>query len=422
MVSIIKQKLIKFLIRAGIICYLFLLKLPRMLGIIKPSKEIMNGVVLMTGTFYSNNWIITHLRPLALSEQCSKVFMVTENILPEIEKVQPIYPPTILKRVFGGDIARILTFCWLAAIHKPDFIGGFHLLVNGLIAALTAQWLGKRSIYICGGGPREVLGGGYKTDNKIFKQLQKYDSVIEKKLLEAAGYFDVIVVMGNSARNFFVDNGVVANFAILPGGFDGRKFFPATSSKEFDLIMVGRLSPIKRVDRLVEALVQIKTVLPDITATIVGDGPSRAALENYAKKLGVEGNLKFVGHQDNVEYWLKQSKIFLLTSDAEGVSQAMIEAMLSGNPVVVPDVGDLKDLVRDGVNGYLVKSNTAEEFAVKIGQLIQDKDLRIRLGKSARKDALRYDVKKASELWDHLLWGAFQKSRSNLVSNIRRKY
>jgi glycosyltransferase involved in cell wall biosynthesis len=97
-------------------------------------------------------------------------------------------------------------------------------------------------------------------------------------------------------------------------------------------------------------------------------------LKDQAHRLGIAENVEFLGKQQNVTPILLRSKIFLLTSQSEGLSIAMAEAMAAGAVPVVADVGELGDLVANGENGYLVPPDRIEEYAAKVTTLLQDPD------------------------------------------------
>src|SRR5262245_15874388 len=107
---------------------------------------------LLTGTFYSEGWILNHLRPLANSPACARIWLVSNLSLPTIPKVTNVPVSNGLKRLLGQTPARLLVFVITAIRCRPDFVGGFHLLLNGLSASLVAQLMHSRSIYFCGGG------------------------------------------------------------------------------------------------------------------------------------------------------------------------------------------------------------------------------------------------------------------------------
>jgi len=358
--------------------------------------------ILITGTFYSDNWLESHLRPLALSSRCSRVVMVASKPVPRIGKVEAIYPPVWLCKMFGEVGGRLTTFVWTAVKIRPQVVGGFHLLINGMVASLVARIIGARSLYFCGGGPREVMGGGYATESRIFNKIRTPDPVLERQLLKAVNTTDMVITMGSGAAGYFRGQGISSNIFINPGGFDGKRYHPADTSPSIDLILIGRLSRVKRVDMFLEAIKNAKEFIPDISAVIVGDGPERASLEKMSIDMGLESKVSFVGHQPDVASWIRKSKIFVLTSDSEGVSLAMMESMLCGVPPIVSDVGDLSDIVIDGTNGYLVSERTPAAFSEKFVQLLSDEGRLKRFSKEARITAGKYELETVSRKWDDI--------------------
>ncbi len=310
--------------------------------------------ILLTGTFHAAGWATAHLSPLAASASCNRLHVVSTYPLPDIPKVVPIYPPAWLRRSIGDVPARLLTFAAVALRRRPHVIGGFHLLVNALLASVLARILRARSLYFCVGGPLELLDGGIWAENRVFSLLETPDPVLQRYLLRSVASFDAVITMGRSAVRFFRQQHVSTRFHVVPGGIDARRFRPARKTPVTDLILVGRLAEIKRVNVFLQAVAIASRSLPDLTAVIVGDGELRDPLCEMADSLGLQDRVRFVGQQSDISEWLRQARVFVLTSDSEGLALSMMEAMACGLPVVVSDVGDLPDLVRDGLNGYLV--------------------------------------------------------------------
>lgn len=357
--------------------------------------------VLLTGTFYSDNWIETHLRPMGQASSIARVTMVASTPVPELPGVEPVYASPRLVRLVGSSAARLLVFMHVAVRQRPDVIGGFHLLINGLLAILLARILRRKSLYFCGGGARELEGGGHLTENSIYRRLGSPSPYVEGRLRAAVTRCDFIITMGNSVKAYFLDAGAFGHVEVLPGGFDAVRFQPGKEPPKYDLVLVGRLSPVKRVDILLLAMKEIAD--SSIRAVVVGDGPSRQMLSELAENCGISGQVDFVGWQDDVGAWLRQSRIFVLTSDSEGLSQAMVQAMLCGLPAVVTHVGDLQDLVVDGANGYLIEPGNVAACAARIRGLLAEPGLRDTLGEQARADAARLSVDSVATAWDRIL-------------------
>lgn len=361
--------------------------------------------ILLTGSFHSDDWLTAHLRPLALSDRCARIRMVASAPVPPIEKVTPIYPPPWLARVVGLVPARLAVF-FFTGLRKPAHVtGGFHLLVNGLGAALLGRLTGSRAFYFCVGGPAEVENGGLLSESRLFSKMETPDPIVERYLLKAVAAFDLVITMGTRAGGYFRERGVQTTFHRISGGIDTARFRPSLTPRTIDLIFVGRLVPVKRIDLLLETIKYVHDVLPEVRATIVGDGPLRKCLEQQARELGIGASAVFVGHQRDVAAWIQQARLFVLTSDSEGLSLSLVEAMLCGLPAIVSAVGDLGDLVEDDVNGYLVSDRSPQAFAARIVDLLTDSDRWTRFSQAARSSAERYGIAEASALWSALLAG-----------------
>ena len=359
--------------------------------------------IMLTGRFDSDNWILAHLKPLAASKECSRVWMISTNPVPALPKVVAIYPPKLLIKVLGVTQARLWTFLWAAMRKRPHIVGGFHIMVNGIAAAIVGRLAGARPMYFCVGGPAEIDDGGIHSADGYFTKMETADAVAGKRLLKIVSKFDTIITMGTKAVGFFRDKGIDTNFHVVPGGIDPIRFQPAKGDKKYDLILTGRLVEVKRIDVFLQAIKNVVEKIPDVRSVIVGDGKLRDELHSLSVDMRIEHNVSFAGHQDNVESWLQKSKIFVLTSDSEGLSLSVMEAMMCGLPAVVSDVGDLSDLVEDGINGYLVPRRSPEFFAARIVELLLDKQKLKAFSNAARQSSLRYTTEAITEKWDRII-------------------
>jgi L-malate glycosyltransferase len=366
------------------------------------------ATVLLTGTFYTDAWITTHLRPLAAAAACAKVIMVASRPLPHMLKVEAAYPPRWLRALAGASGSRTVYFVFLALRLRPDVVGGFHILLNGLLAAVLAPIIGARSLYFCGGGQREIEGGGYRTENRLYRRLAYPDPLVERWLIDAARRFDIIVTMGSSGRDYFLAMHPRGRVVIVPGGFDDQLFAPAVDRQvRYDLVLVGRLSPVKRVDLLLRTMASLRDRGLALQAVVVGDGPSRPDLERVTAALGLSKNVSFVGFRDDVNVWLQASRVFILTSESEGLSQAMIQGMLCGLPVVVTNVGDLRDLVDHGRSGLLIDEPHEQRLLAELESLFGKPELIPAMGLAARAKARSLSVDSVSRRWSEYLAGRF---------------
>ena len=359
--------------------------------------------IILTGRFDSANWILAHLGPLSASGECKCLWMVSTNPVPPMPKVVPIYPPKWLAKILGTTPARLLTFAWAALRRRPHIVGGFYLIANGIAAALAGYLAGARSMYFCVGGPAEIEDGGVHSTDNISGNMETADRVVEKRLLRIVEQFDMIVTMGSKAVAFFRDKAIQTEFQVVAGGIDSGRFHPDQEEPQFDLILTGRLAPIKRLDVFLQAVKRIAERLPEVKAAVVGDGELRDNLEIVTRELGIEDNVVFAGRQQDMASWLNRAKVFVLTSDSEGLSLSMMEAMMCGLPAVVSDVGDLGDLVESGANGYLVPRRSPQLFAERLVELLSDEEKLGTFSQAAHRSALRYETQATIRQWDTIL-------------------
>jgi sugar transferase (PEP-CTERM/EpsH1 system associated) len=174
-----------------------------------------------------------------------------------------------------------------------------------------------------------------------------------------------------------------------------------------DQVLVGtiaRLDPVKRLDILLHAL----RSLPNVYAVIIGDGPERARLTALSEGLGLVDRVHFAGHQGNVWPWLAALDVFALSSDWEGMSNALLEAMAAGLPVVATAVGGTPDVVMDGATGLLVPRRDPAALVEALASLMNDADMRRSMGQAGQERVFQHFsigrmVEQTQDLYEQLL-------------------
>jgi glycosyltransferase involved in cell wall biosynthesis len=175
------------------------------------------------------------------------------------------------------------------------------------------------------------------------------------------------------------------------------------SADRFTVGWVGRMTGIKRTDDVLLALRRLRERGVDAALCMVGDGPDRTHVERRAKELGVARHCFFLGYQDDVAPFFAAFDAFLLPSGNEGTPVTAIEALAAATPVVATNVGGVPDVVRDGVDGFLVEAGDVEGLAERLERLALDPELRRRLGEAGRARVLpRYAVERLVDDVDRL--------------------
>jgi glycosyltransferase involved in cell wall biosynthesis len=180
----------------------------------------------------------------------------------------------------------------------------------------------------------------------------------------------------------------LARLGVDPGGLTPGEFRAAPDP--FEILSVGQLVPIKAHRILLEAVARVARELAGVRLRLVGDGPERKGLEEYAISLGLGDRVRFEGALtfDRVVELYRLADLFVLSSFDEGVPVVLMEAMAMEVPCVATRITGIPELIRDGVDGLLVAPSDVEGLAEAILRLVRDPDLRLRLGKAARQRIL----------------------------------
>jgi glycosyltransferase involved in cell wall biosynthesis len=164
--------------------------------------------------------------------------------------------------------------------------------------------------------------------------------------------------------------------------------------KEIDVLLVGRLVPSKGIPTLLEALARVRQTRPEVRASILGNGPLKAALERRIAELDLTENVELLAQlesADDVARLYNRARVLVCASTAEGGPRVTAEAMACGVPVISTPVGVMPDLVRDSENGLLFQWDAAE-LAAELELLLADDGLRERLGEAGRESVQGFDA------------------------------
>ncbi|MCX5679738.1 MAG: glycosyltransferase [Candidatus Omnitrophica bacterium] len=144
-----------------------------------------------------------------------------------------------------------------------------------------------------------------------------------------------------------------------------------------DLVIgfIGRLSKEKSIDTVLFAVKKTLVSLKDVKFLIVGEGSQKDSLLNIAEKLGINDRIIFAGYQKEVEGIYGVLDLYVSASLKEGLPNSILEAQAMGVPCIVTDISGNNDIIKNGVNGYLIKPGDHETLSRKIVALLEDKDL-----------------------------------------------
>jgi glycosyltransferase involved in cell wall biosynthesis len=237
---------------------------------------------------------------------------------------------------------------------------------------------------------------------------------VEQTLARTA---DVLVAVSPEVRDELVELGIAPRekFAVIRLGipleerlgdptadadYRGAYGIPADS---FVVGWVGRMTGVKDTGAVLDIVGAAREQGVNAVLCMVGDGPDRVRLEQRAHDLGIARSCYFVGYQEDVAGYYRLFDAFLLPSVNEGTPVSAIEALASGTPVVANRVGGVPDVVRDGVDGFLVEQGDVVAAGQRIAALARDARLRKKLGGAGRARVLeRYAVSRLVDDVDRL--------------------
>src|SRR5260370_5112919 len=229
----------------------------------------------------------------------------------------------------------------------------------------------------------------------------EFDDVAVSYLAERVGHAALVCPISHYGASQLMrasDSRYWDKVEVTPVGVDTGVFVPPLdrgNSERFEVLFVGRLVHAKGLQILLAAAHRLVREGRRIRLRLVGDGPERPGLERRIAELSLELNVELMGslNQDRLRQLYRESDLFVLTSFAEGVPVVLMEAMAMEIPCVATWITGVPELIRHGIDGWLVAPGDFEEAADAIAHLMDDPILRRRLGSSARERILeKYDL------------------------------
>ena len=293
-----------------------------------------------------------------------------------------------------------------ATDRKRRLLGLYYFLE----AALVADWVRKESLphlHVHFATPASTVGLiASKLSNTplsitIHGPDEFYD-VSRYHLAEKIAGCTFLRVIGKFARSQLMKYSPVeqwAKFEVTPLGVDPNRFAarpPRKRGKVFEILCVGRLVPAKGQHVLIQAVARLAKKEEPVFLRLVGDGPDRESLQEQAESLGVRDRVLLEGpvNQDHIQEYYRRADVFVLPSFAEGIPIVLMEAMAMEVPCITTRITGIPELIRDGIEGFLVTPSDDEELALAIARLIREPDLCRTLGEAGRRRILAcYDLR-----------------------------
>lgn len=212
----------------------------------------------------------------------------------------------------------------------------------------------------------------------------------------------IICVSAEAGAAFDNKYGLVEKTLVIPNLIDRNLIIRKSEEKEvrknkFTLINIGRLVPVKNQARLIEMMSILRSRGRDAELWILGDGPLRCSLERMARDHGVADCVRFCGFQSNPYPWLRQADLYVMSSDAEGYSLTISEALCLGVPVVTTPAVRTEELKNSGA--VEIADFSSSSLATMVESLMIDQKKRTECARNAREYSKRFQ---ASEVMDEI--------------------
>ena len=296
--------------------------------------------------------------------------------------------------------AQALTIWYLFRLvrsQRISLIGSTEPLYLGMIGLLLAR-INRVPLVVTIIANHDAM---YETlGQATYPRLFRYRSVerwIERRVLSSA---DMVVVGSEDNRQYALDNGARADRVrqfrfgelIHPSHFqepDERRTVReelGIGERPF-LLTVSRLARVKHPEDVIEVLAEARKIEPSLVAVIVGDGPMRSELEQRARDLGVDDSLILAGTRD--QPWIARALASASVIVSPVTGRALVEASLSGRPIVAYDFEWQSEFISSGHDGMVVPYRDIKEMAAAVCRLLHEPDLADELGARGRQKTLQ---------------------------------
>lgn len=373
---------------------------------------------------------IEHLAE-ALRGRGHTVYIFAPTYEDQVEEPYVIRYPSFPIKVAGAPVPNVLTGIFIKKVRELniDVIHVHHPAIVGNVALSIRKKLGVPVVF--------TYHTRYEAYLHYINGLEKVEQstgFINWYLHHFCNQCDLLVAPTPGILDYLQKERMKPPIQVMPTGIPMENFLPEQESvaairqqylgtADYLTCTVSRLAKEKNLDFQIRGLSCLKRLLKKKGRTfrhmIIGDGPEKKILMRQIEELGLTENIIFIGNVDNQEIknYQAASDAFLFTSKSETQGIVLLEAMAVGNPVVAVEASGVRDVVKDGVNGYLTEEDTYW-WAERTRMVLEEVAKREQLSQAARETAESYSeeevARQAEQYYRNVCIGAME----NAVDNI----
>lgn len=316
-----------------------------------------------------------------------------------------VYMPRLQRQLAPLDDVRTFLLLYRTFKRLRPRIVHTHMAKAGLLARLAAAAF---NLTRGAAPPARVVHTyhGHVLEGYFSPAMSRVFVMLEQLLAHVS---DALIAISPAIRRELIDNyriGSAEQYRVVPLGFDLTALLHVGEAERraarcrLDIpadvpvvTTVGRVTQIKQPRLFLDTIARLLPAWPTLTALIAGDGDARDDAQAYAKTLGIDGHVRWLGWRQDLATIYGATDVFLLTSRNEGTPVALIEAMASAVPGVSTDVGGVKDVIETPALGVLAPAGDIAALATGVARLLADEALRHDMGARARASvAARYSI------------------------------
>lgn len=324
-----------------------------------------------------------------LSNNNDVTILSIKNIKPEYEIDKKVEIVNVDSKDNKGKISKILFRLYnlnkILKVNKPDIVLSF--LPEPSFLVLFLKKIRKTKVIV-----------SVRNDPKVEYKNKLYNMAMKILYPRADGF----VFQTEEAQNYFIESIQKKSTIILNSLNPDFIEEPYTGKREYKIVSVGRFFEQKNHEMLIKSFSKIHKLFPEYKLVIYGDGPLRERLEKLINDLNLEKYVELPGIENNIKDKIYKAKVFVLSSNYEGMPNSLMEALSLGVPCISTDCpcGGPRTLIKDGENGILTDVGNIEMLTEKLTKLLSNEETLNRISLNASKIKEKLDPDTVNKQWE----------------------